>query len=207
LKQHLKIPKNWQNVRWEHRNIYIAYLWVKKQSEFGRIHISKIPQKNFHHWLRKLVSVGFIVRKGDYYVILSYQKVWKLLGIDKVRVSGRRCFRFRKLPQYYDTWGEFKKKLIDDIQGYLAERKKAQFRHRLVLPGGVRRTYNEKPMFSGAAAAKLFGYNSRISGSKYRNKFFDIVEEPLRLRKRYTSDHLPYFQYECKKIHLKTIFH
>jgi hypothetical protein len=204
--QHLKIPVNWQGVSWEHRNTYIAYLWVKRYSRFGRVHISNIPKRYFGHWVSKLISVGFMKRVGDYYVLISYVKVWSLLGVNMVKYRGKKLHRWRKLPKYYNTWGEFKKRLIEDTQGFQTERKKAQFRRRYSLAGSPKGV-DHTPLFSAAAAAKLFGYKSRVTGGKYRNKFFDVVEEPLRLRKHLTSDQLPYFKFECKRVYINTIFH
>jgi hypothetical protein len=204
--QYLKIPKNWQGVNWENRNIYIAYLWMKRYSRFGRVHISHLPKRHFGHWISKLISVGFVKREGEYLILIGYHKVWTLLGISKVNYRGHKVHRWRKLPDFYNTWSEFKKKLIEDIQGYQTERKKAQFRRRYSLAGSPKGV-DYTPLFSAASAAKLFGYKSRTSGSRLRERFFDLVEEPVRLRKKHTVDGLPYFQFECKKIQIKTIYH
>lgn len=205
-KQFLKIPKNWENISWEKRNIYIAYLWVKNYSRFGRVHISKIPKKHFGHYITKLISAGLMKREGEFYVLLSYESVWGLLGIKKVNVFGKQVYRWRKLADNIPSWREFKVKTIFDIQAFQTERKKAQIKKKVYIgnsPEGV----NITPLFSSKASCKLFGYKSRTSGSKYREKFFDVVSEPLRLRLKYTSDKLPYFQFDCKRIELRTIFH
>jgi len=204
-KQFLKIPKNWQGVRWENRNIYIAYLWVKRYSRFGRVHISALPKKHFGHWIIKLLSVGFMRREGDYYVLIGYEKVWCILGIGKVKFKGGKRYRFHRVLDC-STWSFFKKKLIDDIQGFQTERKKAQFRRRLNY-AGVSTDVKYRPLFSSESAAKLFGYKSRTSGSKYRDKLFDVVQEPTVLRLHYTSDRYPYFKFDCKRVDLRVIFH
>lgn len=207
-KQFLKIPKNWEGVSWEHRNIYVAYLWLKSYSRFGRVHKSLIPKRQFWHWITKLTSAGLARKEGDYYVLISYEKVWALFGINKVNYRGHLCYRWRKLPEYHRTWGEFKKNIITDIQSFQTERKKAQFRKRYSLAGSPQQGgVIPTPLFSAQAAAKLFGYKSRVTGSKYREKFFDVVPEPLRLRLKKTSDHLPYFKFDCKKIDLSVIHH
>lgn len=204
-KQFLKIPKNWENITWENRNIYIAYLWTKRYSRFGRVHVSHLPKRHFGHYISKLISVGFMRREGDFYVLIGYDKVWSLLGINKVKFGKGKRFRFYKVLDH-STWSMFKKELIEDIQGFQTERKKAQFRRRL-NKAGMSPDVDHRPLFSAKASASLFGYKSRTSGSKYRNKLFDVVNEPLKLRLRYTSDRLPYFQFECKRIELKTIYH
>ena len=144
-------------------------------------------------------------QEGDFYVLKSYEKVWEQLGISKVNYRGRKVYRWRKLPKY-STWSEFKKKLIEDIQGYQTERKKAQFRRRYSLAGSPKGV-DFTPLFSAQSAATLFGYKSRTSGSKYRERFFDVVKEPLRLRLHKTVDQLPYFKFDCKKIEIRTIYH
>jgi hypothetical protein len=177
---------------------------MKRYSRFGRVHVSHIPKRHFWHWISKLISVGFMKREGDFYVLVGYHKVWELLGIKGQDSRGR--YRFRKLPEYHNTWGEFKKNLIEDIQGYQTERKKAQFRRRYQLAGAPKGV-DHTPLFSAAASAKLFGYSSRISGNRLRSKYFDIVPEPLKLRLHKTDDGLPYVKFDCKRIYIKTIFH
>jgi len=144
-------------------------------------------------------------REGDYYVIISYTRVWEVLGIKKCNVAGKKRYRFHKIITP-SVWGLFKKKVIEDIQGFQTERKKAQFLRRL-NNAGVSTDVKHRPLFSAKASAKLFGYKSRTAGSKYRERFFDVVKEPLRLRLKITSDQLPYFQYDCKRIELCRIFH
>jgi len=144
-------------------------------------------------------------REEDYYVLKSYEIVWKLLGIQKVNVKAGKRYRFHKISDY-STWSIFKKKTIEDIQGYQTERKKAQFKRRLNY-AGMSPDVSHSPLFSSQAAAKLYGYKSRTSGSRYRERFFDVVKEPLKLRLKYTSDLLPYFQFDCKRVSLKNIYH
>lgn len=143
-------------------------------------------------------------REGEYYVLKSYEGVWGILGIKKPKFRKGQRYRFYKLLDH-STWSEFKKKVIDDIQGLQTERKIAQFKRRL-NNAGMSTDVNHSPLFSAQAAAKLFGYKSRTSGSRYREKYFEMVKEPLRLRLKYTSDMLPYFQFDCKRIILKKIY-
>ena len=144
-------------------------------------------------------------REGDYYVLKSYEVVWKLLGIQKVNIAGGKRYRFHKISDH-STWSIFKRKTIEDIQGYQTERKKAHFKRRLNY-AGMSPDVNHSPLFSAKAAAKLFGYKSRTSGSRYRERYFDVIKEPLKLRLKYTSDLLPYFQFDCKRVSLKNIYH
>jgi len=205
--QFIKIPKNWENISWEKRNLYIAYLFVKRYSRFGRVHRSLIPKRHFHHWITKLTSAGLMRLEGSYYVLIGYAAIWEILKIKKVRANKKsiKTFRFHKIVVTPDSWGLFKKKLQDDIQGFQAERKLAQFRRRLKI--GDMSTDKTRPLFSAQAAAKLFGYKTRVTGGKYREKYFDVVKEPLIRRLKFTSDHYPYFQFDCKRIELKKIYH
>ncbi len=126
--------------------------------------------------------------------------------MQKCRIQGVVRYRWRKLDIKADNWSEFKKEVKFDIQGFQTERKKLQFNKRLSSVAGGN-TSKICPLFSAKAAANMFGYKSRVSGSKYREKFFDIVKEPLVLRKYETNDGLPYFKFDCKKIYLKKIYH
>jgi len=211
-KQFLKIPVNWEpyyvgndlRLSWQDRNLYIAYLWTKEKSRYGRVHISKLPKKDFGHWITKLISVGFIRREGEFYLVPSYQKVWKLLGIKRVNYKGSKRYVYRKLPSYYNTWQEFKRKLIEDIQGFQTERKKAQFRKRLLFKLG---DSNVQPLFSSDAAKTLFGYKSTSAGYKYRNRFFDVIKEPLKLLVYLDHGGVRRYRYQCNRITLETIYH
>jgi len=144
-------------------------------------------------------------REGDYYVLIGYEKVWKLLGINKLKFREGKRHRFYKIIDH-STWSLFKQSVIEDILGFQVERKKAQIRRRLNY-AGVSKDVKHSTLFSAESTAKLLGYRSRTSGSKYRDKLFDVIKEPLRLRLKYTSDKLPYFQYECKKIRINVIYH
>lgn len=206
-KQFLKIPKNWENISWEHRNIYVAYLWVKRYSRFGRVHRRHLPKKHFWHWISKLVSVGFMRLEGDYYVLKGYNEVWGLLGISKVKTGAGKRFRFYKGLDLQTNWSSFKKKVVSDILGFQAERKKAQVKVKLKYRGMSTDVSTQSILFGSSSAAKLFGYKSRTSGSRYREKMFDLVKEPLKLRLKHTSDGLPYFQFDCKRVLLKNMYH
>lgn len=207
-KQFLKIPTNWENVTWEKRNIYVAYLWLKNYSRFGRVHKSLVPKRKFGHWLTKLTSTGLVRVEGEFYTVISYERVWELLGIKKVAYRGENRYLWRKLPEYYDSsWGEFKKGIIEDIQTFQTERKKAQFRKRYRLAGSPPQEGGVfTPLFSAKSTAKLFGYKSSVTGAKYRERFFDLVPEPLKLRMHLTEDLLPYWKYDCRKIDLSVVF-
>lgn len=204
-KQFLKIPKNWEGISYEVRNAYIAFLFVKKHSRFGRVACKHLPKKHFGYQLKKLISMGFIKLEGDNYIPLSYEKIWTLIGIKKVNFKGELKFHYRKLRSI-DNWSAFKKYTIDDILGYQATRKRAQFRKRNKIiastPAG-----RICPLFGSQAAAKMFGYKNRMSGYKYRNRYFDIVNEPKRLSLHYTSDLLPYYRYNCSRVEIVNIYH
>lgn len=206
-KQFLKVPLDFSHVKkgkkvgisFENRGIYLAYLFAKSHSRFGRVHKKHLPKRHFGYWLTKLVSVGFITVEGDYYLITSYEAVWSLLGIIKFKSGKTVKYKFYKVKNY-TTWTEFKKKNTFEIQATQTERKLRQMRHRTAKGNVI-------SSLSAQAVANLLGYKSAYTGSKYRNKFFDVIEEPLVLRMGKTSDLLPYFYYQCKKVHLKPIFH
>lgn len=199
----LKVPVNFVNVKYEDRNLFVAFLYLQRFSPYGRVHISNVPKRHFHHWITKLQGAGLIRREGEYYILKRNKEVWRLLNIKKVKSYGKLCYRFRKLPNEFSQlpWSDFKKAVIDNIQSYLAERKKYQIRERLKIAGTP---IGDKScsLFGSKASRLLFGYRSDTSGSKYRRKWFDVVDEPLKRREHFTVDGLPYYKYDCKKIYL-----
>lgn len=201
-KQFLKIPVNWVDISYEHRNIYIAYLWVKRYSRFGRVHKRHLPKSHFWHWISKLISVGFMSKEGDYYVLKGYEKVWGLLGIQKVNFRKSKKYRFYKVLEA-SSWALFKKKMIKEILGNQTSRKIKQLRR--YNNGGMSTDVSFSPL-SSETVAKLFGYRSRTSGNKYRAEMFEVVKEPLVRRLLLTSDELPYFKFDCKKVKLKYVY-
>lgn len=204
--RHLKIPVNFEEIPYDKRNLFVAFLHLQSFSPYGRIHISKVPRRKFHHWLNKLTGAGLISRDKDYYILKSNEYVWGILGIKRINYKGNE-YRWRKLPNSFKSlkWSEFKRKAIEDIQSYQTERKKAQLRRRHKLAGNP--INNKTSLFGAKAAARVFGYKSVASGSKYRDKWFDVVKEPSIRRMYFTSDGYPYYKFDCKKIYLKTIYH
>lgn len=202
--RHLKIPVNFDRVPYEHRNLYVAFLWVQQYSPFGRVKISNIPKRQFHHWINKLIGAGWMRKEGNYYVLIGNERVWELLKIKKVNFKKRHTYYFRKLPKNIETWPEFKRKIVDDIQGWQTECKKRQLlrRHKYSDANATKTS-----LLSSMSVAKLFGYRSNVTGSKYRDKYFDVVQEPVRIREYFTIDGLPYWKADCKRIVLTKVYH
>ena len=221
---YLKVPKNFEKLNnsfqveegapkyigigYEHRNAYAFYLWVKGISRFGNIPKSALPKRKYHHWINKVIAAGFMKDSGSYYKLVGYQKVWKMLKIEKVKIKAKgRRYHFRKLNIEANSWPEFKREVLNNIFGYHVDRKKFQIRKRL-KQAGVRKPHLHSSPFSALSVARLLGYRSPQSGSKYRDKYFDVVLEPLKRTLRVGGHHKePTPMYECKKIYLKNIYH
>lgn len=213
--RHLKIPVNFNEisakeraanksltVSWEKRNLYVAFLWMQRFSLYGRIKISDVPKRHFHHWINKLIGAGWMRKENGYYVLISNERVWNLLKIKKVNFKNKHVYYFRKLPKYYKTWSEFKKKIIDDIMSWQTDSKKRQLLERHKNSESTIKT----SLLSAQSVASLYGFRSSVTGSKYRNKYFDVVVEPLRIREHLEDGWLPYWKYDCKSVILNKVF-
>ncbi len=140
----MKAPVNWQpymdngrmRLSWESQSLYIAYLYIKRYSRFGRVHISNVPKRSFGYSLTKLVSVGFITPLWVIMLLRDIMEVFRLLGVQKCRIQGVVRYRWRKLDIKADNWSEFKKEVKFDIQGFQTERKGLQFNKRLSSVAG-----------------------------------------------------------------------
>lgn len=197
------------------QKLYAAYLWFKQQSGYGNVHKRELDKRGFKnqrsYWGKKLVKQGWVVDMGEYYQLKSYQFVWTRLGVNRVKKSsGHIGFGYTKID-FIKEEGNFLKKAHESIQCTLVDRKKAQITKR--LSAGLRRSISfilatEKPLFSVYATAKLLGYQSSSSGKKYRDKYFDVIKEPLKIEVRpcrRTEDVRPMFP--CHRIHLQKIYH
>jgi hypothetical protein len=80
------------------------------------------------------------------------------------------------------------------------EEKKSQLRHAITrrpLPAGVNRI--ETSLLSASAVAKIYGYASAMTGSKYRQKYFELVGKSQR-DLRIGDDGRTYWGYLCRMV-------
>lgn len=177
----LKVPVNF-NVPVKKLQTYAAYLWFKKESNrfgvFTKADLNKKYRNRNNYWLKRLLSVGFVVVEGDHYRLKGYHEVWRILGVQKCRKkSGIYAFKYVKFQ--LDNDDTFLKDFKDGMFRHLAERKKNQIAYRLASGRLTRKEIRRRGTvvgLSGTCAAKMFGYKAFSSGLKYRQKYFKVFK-------------------------------
>jgi len=204
---------------------YVRYLWFKKMDRQGIISFAQLRSENYtnHNWMRSMLKRGWAVRTETGYRLISYQAVWKSMGIKRVKktATGREFFKYLRLPCWIKTYStkDFFNYCVKYIREEMARLKKQHITYRL-LSGRIYRTdfknvkqvknniiaigAFEKPVFTTRAAANLYGYKSATSGKKLLMKHFKVcMDYDVRPRKVLRQDDNGYgTRYSPYHIHL-----
>lgn len=197
--------------------LYSAFLWFKATSDCKKTHTGrgivsygKAYKKDFknrnkrNYWAKKLLKVGWIEDNGTHYQLKSYQHVWKYMGVEKVNKRGKKsCKGYRYSFLTINKGCDFVSEVFKEIQCYLVDRKKRQILRSIAGEDRRKAPRNSTALLGSYGVAVMLGYKSKSSGHKYRDKYFDVVREPMRLLKRYnwiTDDIRP--MYPCFSVKL-----
>lgn len=156
------------------------------------------------------MSVGFIERKGDVYLMKSYQAVWRIMGVKQsMKKDGHLGFKYWKIvvddkkKSALENDKEFLKNVKDGVFKHLVNRRKNQIAFRLALGRPLKNIRRKETIveLSGTVAAKMFGYKAWSSGLKHRDKYFKVFKGV-----RFSFlDHNGVLcsRYECSKVSLR----
>jgi len=193
-KLYLKYPINIQCEMIDFKD-YVRYLWFKKMDRQGIVLFSQMHSDRYtnHNWMRSLIKRGWATRIKGGYQLISYQAVWRSIGIKRVirRADDREFFKYRKLPCWIKTYTtkDFFNYCVKYLREEMARTKRQHLTYRLLMgskyqtnPKNVAQVKRnlfqigvfEKPVFTTNAAAKLYGYKSPSSGKKLLMKYFEI---------------------------------
>ena len=200
----VKIPKQLFKIRPSDARMYAVYLDLKAFNPEGIIKtpFKKKSNRSFYpYWLGKLVRNKWAHKEGQgTWSLVSYQEVWRFLGVNQSWNRGTKKYKFTywkidvdELPLERKQYIE---KLKDLILDQVAGNKERQIKWRLKnkqTPFGVSKT---ETFLSCRSVAKLFGLKSSASGNKYRQRLFEVIDEPtVRINTTKGS------RFQCKRIY------
>lgn len=200
MSQFIKVPLNLEGVNYKDLRSYIKYLDCKAQTPEGifKIYCSK---RYYYRTINMLIVRGWasicLETENGRISLRAYQYVWRSMGVDQMIFKGRNSFRFYKieLERLADDRKTYLKQIEEIIRQKMAKRRAAQIRWNLLKAGQE----TDQANFSAKSAALLFGYRSPSTGSKLREKHFDLIP----------SESKPYFdriegrfKEPCKRIAL-----
>jgi hypothetical protein len=151
--------------------------------------------------MKKLITRKWATKEGKCISLSSYQKVWRLLDVDQSWNDEIKKYRFAyhkvSLEELPVNRKDYFKKLTDMVLTKVAGNKVRQIKWRLKNKQ-THGTVNKLETFiSCRKVASLFGLSQKsvASGSKYRKRFFEVINEPsVRVKTPLGS------RYPCKKI-------
>jgi hypothetical protein len=177
---------NANNKAWKDFKLYVKYLDMKAQNPnvgtFKVFHSHRYYQRT----VNQLIAKGWALREGRTIHLKAYQFVWREMGINRLEHNGKQRFKYWKLP--IDSFSDERKTYLKEIEHELRERitkrKLAQIRRALKDKGETRAT------FSAKSASATFGYKSASTGSKLRQKYFQVIPmTPEESRPRFNKKH------------------
>jgi len=182
----IKVPKNigdWltreaNKKAWKTFRLYVKFLDMKAQNpDCGTFQI-RHSHRYYQRTIKQLIAKGWVFRKVKKVYLRKYQVVWRNMGITRVRDKGILKFTYWKFPvsMFSDSRKEYLKELENEIRKKISKRKLAQTRFAL------RDMDKTSVTFSARSAGSLFGYRSPYSGSKLRNKYFEVVSAECKPR-------------------------
>jgi len=197
----IKIPVALFSASTKDIRAYCAFLDFKCFNSEGRICPPFERDEDrfyYRYWRGRLIARGWARECGKCFTLASYQEVWRSLGISRTLDKNlkRHRYHYRKvnIEDLPENRKEYSKILRDMLLKTIAGNKVRQIRWRLKS----KRVHNQTETFiSSRTVARLVGLRSAASGSKYRSKLFNVIQEPVQKVKDETG-----YRYKCKKIAL-----
>lgn len=199
----IKIPIGLFSASTKDIRLYCAYLDFKCFNPEGRVcppFKVKVNRFYYTYWRKKLLAKGWAMENGRCFNLLRYPEVWQDLGVLPGWNGQRYKFGYKKI--LIETLPldrkEYFKVLRDMVLKTIAGNKVRQIKWKLKTKHKKDRRVNTSQTFiSTRTVARLVGLRSATSGSKYRNKLFEVIPEPTTMVK---TDYG--YRYKCKKIAL-----
>lgn len=202
----VKIPKQVFKITPADARLYAAFIDFKVFNPEGFIcppFKRKVDRFYYHYWMKKLIARRWAAKVDKCIRLSSYQEVWRLLDVDQSWIDEIKKYRFTyhkiNIEDLPVDRKDYFKKLTDIVLTKVAGNKVRQIKWRLnnkQTPGTVNET---ETFMSCRKVASLFGLSPKsvASGSKYRKRFFQVINEPsVRIQTPLGS------RYPCKKIAL-----
>jgi hypothetical protein len=182
----LKCPKNLEGLNWKDFRLYIRYLDLKAQNPDIGLFKIYYNHRYYQRVIKKLIIKGWAWRSNGKVYLKAYQAIWRSMGISRVRINGVLRYQYWKISIDQLCLNRSNQKINGKvIPGYLKEieeiirkkltkRKLAQLRFALNSEGKFKQ---DQATFSAKSASSLFGHRSPSTGSKLRQKYFEMIEQ------------------------------
>lgn len=195
----LKIPTGLFRLSTKDVRLYCAYLDFKAFNSEGHICPPYARDRFYYtYWRKKLIAKGWAIEKGKCIALVSYQQVWKDMGVKPSWNKRQKRYRFPYRKVQPENLPEERKEYFKALQqvvfARIAGNKVRQIKWRLKSKQVNTKT---ETFISSRTVARLVGLNSPASGSKYRKQLFQVIPEPTQQVKTGYG-----YRYKCKKIAL-----
>lgn len=163
---------------WKVFKLYVKFLDMKVQNPNCGIFQITHSHRAYQRVIKTLIEKGWVSREKRVVFLRAYQHVWRDMGISRVSMGkGKRKilkFKYWKIPisLFSENRKDYLKEIEDEIRKRISKRKRAQMRYALK----EKEKDNTKATFSSKSAGSLFGYKSTSTGTKLRNKHFEVIE-------------------------------
>jgi hypothetical protein len=186
----LKIPKALCNCSPAQAQLYATFLDFKAWNPEGIITASSMivrrADRHFYsYWMAILVRRGWAIQRrtqcGKIFYLKTYQEVWRDMGVRQSWCRKIKKYKFiyskvdvADLPQERK---EYIIKLKNLLLSQVAGNKVRQIKHRLRTTQSPV-TDKTATYISSRTISELFLLRSSRSGHKYRERFFEVIQEP-----------------------------
>jgi hypothetical protein len=171
-----RIVKRKFNKAWKDFRLYVKYLDMKVQNpNVGTFKIYH-SHRYYQRTIKDLIAKDWAYRKNGIIYLRAYQYVWKSIGIYRVDDDKVSRFKYWKIPVeiFSIERKTFLKEIEDEIRKRITKRKLAQIRY--ALKGkGESSGRADQATFSARSAGTLFGFTSTSTGTKLRQKYFNVL--------------------------------
>lgn len=170
---------------WKDFSLYCKYLDLKAQNpDCGTFEIYH-SHRYYQRLVKRLIQRGWAWKEGRTIKLKAYQAVWKLMGIQRVRVKDIIRYKYWKLPiakfsrerRIHECKGKpvqgYLKEIEIEIRKKIAKRKSAQ----IVYALKEKDRDISQTTYSAKSAASCFGYKGTATGSKLRKEYFTVIDE------------------------------
>lgn len=186
----LKIPKALCQCSPREAQLYAAFLDFKTWNAEGIITSSSMIVRRadryfYNYWMTKLVRRGWATERrtlhGKIFSLKAYQDVWRDMGVQpslcpKIKKYKFVYFKVEVADLPLDR-REYIRKLKDLLLSQVAGNKVRQIKHRLRTTQSPV-TDKTATYISSRTISELFLLRSSRSGHKYRQRFFEVIQEP-----------------------------
>jgi hypothetical protein len=196
----VKVPVSLTHAGMKDIRLYCAFLDFKAFNPEGFIRkISK--RKNdryfYRYWKENLIKKGWAIERRNGFTLVSYQQVWKEIGVLPTWNKRERRFKLSYRRIQIDELPAERKEYFPFLQNIIQNQITGNVKRRIKWRLRNKQKQESETFLSCRRVARLFHLQSPSSGHKYREKLFDVIPEPT---ERVPTEYG--YRYKCKRVAL-----